>query len=449
MMAVATAVGDVVGPNADTDTIDEMLQMYGYTALCFMSLMQSWRMMDHILYDIPPEEEAMPKVYSERKHLEIDDLSDVQAHKMTHFYHGQLRRLYDLFDLEGYMASIGEYEIPLYTGNYTGNTPCRYLVPPEELVLFMLTKIATGRTNQSIIDEWFGGDYNRWSYGYRWMLRYLDDRYANIIGHQGLTRFLKDFPRFNRAIERYVQKDRRRENLDGSYSIIPGLEFLPWDVFGFLDDSIDRICAPFSGPRGDYQGAARKEEYDEAQRAVYTGYKKCHGIKVETVFLPNGITTVFGPVSARRGDAGVLQMSNLNAFLSWLQFGMFLIDGNEWILFSLFGDGAFSIGLQCVQSYYRAFGAGAQLTDEQKKCNFLMKGARITIEKNYGMTSTIFRICDSAEGLKIAKKNPYAIEQLRVCHLLVNCYICLNGDQASSDNTFGVNPPKLEDYLAL
>jgi hypothetical protein len=31
-----------------------------------------------------------------------------------------------------------------------------------------------------------------------------------------------------------------------------------------------------------------------AQRAVYTGYKKLHGIKMETVFLPNGISTIFG-----------------------------------------------------------------------------------------------------------------------------------------------------------
>ena len=51
--------------------------------------------------------------------------------------------------------------------------------------------------------------------------------------------------------------------------------------------------------------------------------------------------------------------------------------------------------------------------------------------------------------MKIAKKNPYASEQLLVSHLLVNCYICVNGDQASSINAFGLTPPSLEEYLAL
>ena len=65
------------------------------------------------------------------------------------------------------------------------------------------------------------------------------------------------------------------------------------------------------------------------------------------------------------------------------------------------------------------------------------------------MTSSIFRICNMREGSKLAHKVPYAAEQLRVCHLLVNCYVCFNGDQASSDNTFGIDPPRLEEYLEL
>ena len=81
-------------------------------------------------------------------------------------------------------------------------------------------------------------------------------------------------------------------------TIIPGINFMPWDVFAFIDDSIDRISTPFSGLRGDYEGAARRAEYADAQQAFYTGYIKAHGIKVETVFLPNGLCTLFGPVSA-------------------------------------------------------------------------------------------------------------------------------------------------------
>ena len=50
----------------------------------------------------------------------------------------------------------------------------------------------------------------------------------------------------------------------GTMTIVPGINFMPWDVFGFIDDSIDCISTPFSGPRGDYSGAARKAEYADA-----------------------------------------------------------------------------------------------------------------------------------------------------------------------------------------
>jgi hypothetical protein len=78
-----------------------------------------------------------------------------------------------------------------------------------------------------------------------------------------------------------------------------------------------------------------------------------------------------------------------------------------------------------------------------------MRSARITVEKNYAMVSNLFCICETRDGYKIAKERPYAIEQLRVCTLLTNCYVCMNGDVAGSDNTFGLSPPMLSEYLRL
>lgn len=69
--------------------------------------------------------------------------------------------------------------------------------------------------------------YAQWSFGYPWIVRYIDDRYKNIIGYQGLARYRDKFPCFNRAIEEHAQKDRAIENMDGSYTTVPGLEFLP------------------------------------------------------------------------------------------------------------------------------------------------------------------------------------------------------------------------------
>ncbi len=57
---------------------------------------------------------------------------------------------------------------------------------------------------------------------------------------------------------------------------------------------------------------------------------------METLELPNGISTVFGPTSARIHDVGgVLQMSQLDNFLVALQAG-------QPTQYYAFGDGAYT-----------------------------------------------------------------------------------------------------------
>jgi len=108
----------------------------------------------------------------------------------------------------------------------------------------------------------------------------------------------------------------------------------------------------------------------------------------------------------------------LNAFLVLIQQGQFFSPIGAEVFFSAFGDCAFNLGHQCIQSYCRVFAAGAQLTDAQKGCNAAMRSTRITVKKNYAMVSNLFCICETRDGYKIAKERPYAIEQLCVCTLL-------------------------------
>lgn len=444
------------GHHHNIDVIDQAVIGFVRITLTQLSMMDMFRDIDTILYDIPLYEAIMPKTFTCSKDLRINDLSDPAAHQMTHFFTGQLQRLYDAFDFVGFVAGLNDDttlgKIPFYTGSFRDGSPNRYLIHPEEVFLFTMTKIATGRKNNSIVNQYFGGGMAKWSLALKWTLSYLDNRYKNILGHQGLTRYLFQFPLFRSRIEQYCQREHKRENpgVDNGYTIYPGLERLPFNIFGFIDNTIDKCSVPHSGPRGDYVGAARKVDYDDAQQAVYSGYKRLHGIKEETVYLPNGLSFVFGPVSARRNDRGVLQMSNLSPFLSQLQAGMFeAADGTE-VKFGVFGDKAYNIaGNDSVRSYYVQNAGDPPLNNDQLAVNRAMRSARMTIEKNYGMVSSIFKICHQEGELKLAKKNPYVCEQLRVCHLLTNCYICLNGDQGSSPNTFDCRPPKLEDYLQL
>jgi hypothetical protein len=114
----------------------------------------------------------------------------------------------------------------------------------------------------------------------------------------------------------------------------------------------------------------------------------------------------------------------------------------------LFGDSIFHLLLQIITTYYRAIAPNI-LTVPELKCNAALRSASQPIEKNYGLTRCVQRICDTRRGYQLAKKRPYALEQLRVCHLLMNSYICFNGDQAGSVNTFNCMPPPVEVYLCL
>jgi hypothetical protein len=119
------------------------------------------------LLDIPFHGEAVPQQFSRPKNLHLADLKNVQALKMTHFNQGQLCQLCAHFGLAALAEGMGT-KIAIFTGH------TYYQIHPEEVFLFTMTKLASGLSNHMIVNTYFGGDYNRWSYGYPWMLCYLD-----------------------------------------------------------------------------------------------------------------------------------------------------------------------------------------------------------------------------------------------------------------------------------
>ena len=262
----------------------------------------------------------------------------------------------------------------------------------------MLTKCRTGKSNRELCDLVYGGNSSRWSFGYPWILVYLDTRYARTISHEKLRDFVDEFPAFYDAINRFIQKPTVHHFTDGSAEECDGLNFLPFSIFGFIDCSIDRISRPFSGPDGDYIGAPRKAMHHAAQRSVYTGYKKCHGIKVETDLLPNGISTAYGPTSARIHDfGGVLQMSGLDNFLMLIQ------QGRPDVYYA-FSDLAYNAQyLQCIRSYYISLIPGVDITDDQKICNNRIKPCRQAIEWSYGDIENFLQYARIQETTALAR----------------------------------------------
>ncbi len=161
--------------------------------------------------------------------------------------------------------------------------------------------------------------------------------------------------------------------------------------------------------------------------------------------MPDGLSHIFWTSVGQTERCCCPQDEQLERVPFLLQHRLWITAGGAQVLFAAFGDGAYNLGFAFISLYYRAFG-GVPLTNDQDECNRHLRSAHITIEKNFGMVNNRFCICNLKKWDKLANRSP-ALKQLRVCHLLINCYVCCNGNQAGSMNTFGLMPPSLGVYL--
>jgi hypothetical protein len=130
---MALAVESVADGNTDMAAVNAVIDTVSVNLVNYLGLMGAWTAADSILFGIPQHEEEMTIQLTARTHLRIDDLTDTACHKMTHFYHGQLRRLYTAFNLEGYLLQLDAEMLPFFMGYLrgvavsvaTGSTPRR------------------------------------------------------------------------------------------------------------------------------------------------------------------------------------------------------------------------------------------------------------------------------------------------------------------------------------
>ena len=213
-----------------------------------------WRVfyLDFLYHDIPLDEENSHGLHDfPRQNIRFDSWTNKECFFYTSFRKNHLLRIYHQFGL-AQLAAQNHGSILVFTGfRY-------YHFDPEELFLFMMTKCKLGYANIALCKLVFGGNASRWSFGFPWILKYLNERYDRTISHEKLRDYVDDFPLFYQAINHFIKKTSLRHFHDGTAVEHQGLNFLPWSIFGFIDCSIDRINRPMSGPDGDYEGALRK-----------------------------------------------------------------------------------------------------------------------------------------------------------------------------------------------
>lgn len=174
------------------------------------------------------------------------------------------------------------------------------------------------------------------------------------------------------------------------------------NVWGFIDGTLRRICRP-----------------TRFQRLTYSGHKRAHGIKFQSVVTPDGLVALlFGPILGSRHDSYMLGESGLMPRLHEL-----MPEGTE--LFSLYGDPAYP------QTPY-LFGGfrNPPAGSAEAQWNTQMSKVREAVEWLFKEIITQWSFLDFRASMKVFKSpiGKYYI----VAVFFTNLRLCCYGSQTAS-----------------
>ena len=191
-------------------------------------------------------------------------------------------------------------------------------------------------------------------------------------------------------------------------------------LWGFIDGTIRKTAHPLYN-----------------RRSVYMKFKKCHGIKIQSVLVPDGyIACLYGPVPAKTHDTKLLCQSNLMEQLC----SAMPDDNSNGPIYSLYGDLAYP------HSPYLLGGFRNVVNGTNKvHFNILMSSVRITVEWGYCEIIEQWKFLDFCQAMRIFQSlvAQYYINAAFVSNLC-NCMI---GNKTR--NYFDVQQMSIEDYIAL
>ncbi|XP_028410541.1 uncharacterized protein LOC114533238 [Dendronephthya gigantea] len=160
------------------------------------------------------------------------------------------------------------------------------------------------------------------------------------------------------------------------------------DRFSYLLDSLDLVWfdpelfsnaihnkgAPLTQCLGFIDGTVRPIPRPiRNQQIMFSGHKRTHCIKFQSVHAPNGlIANMFGPVEGRRHDAFILGVSNLADKLCRIR----QPNGEPYIIY---GDPAYGVTDNILAPFRGVF-----LTADEQEFNKRMSKLRVSVEWGFG-----------------------------------------------------------------
>ena len=191
------------------------------------------------------------------------------------------------------------------------------------------------------------------------------------------------------------------------------------NVWGFIDGTLRKICRP-----------------TYFQRQAYSGHKRCHGVKFQAIYTPDGlIACLFGPMNGNRHDSHMLRESQVLEQLTAL-----MPAEEEEIIYLLYGDPAYPQSIYLIGGYPHP-APGTQEAD----FNTAMSKVREAVEWAFKEIIAQWRFLDYRASIKIFEM-PIA-RYYTIAAFLQNLRSTVYDNQTSV--YFDMDTMELEDYIKL
>jgi len=278
-----------------------------------------------------------------------------------------------------------------------------YVAPYETLLLLALYRLSTPNRIHCEMEKFFGFRRSKICAGIRAM---IDALYSLAV------QYLDNPTIFHHRMPRYAE-------------IINAKCGLRNNVWGFIDGTLRRTCRP-----------------TYHQKQMYSGHKRNHGMKFQSVVTPDGLfACMYGAINGNRHDSYMLTQSELAPRLRLLM----PADGNDQgggDVYNLYADPAYP------QSAY-IFGGFRNPAPGSREAiwNTQMSSVRESVEWGFAYINKHWAFLNFQAAMKIFQ-SPVAKYYI-VGTFLCNLRTCYYGNQTMSFFNCGNDSMTIDEYLAL
>jgi hypothetical protein len=245
----------------------------------------------------------------------------------------------------------------------------------EEVMLFSINRLTSSAKLSELADV-YGKETSQWSRAFNWFVDFVLEKFKyTISGHWKYWR--NHIPSMANAIRTKMEDFGVHFDMGNQR------------IFSFIDCTIVASNRPGGGPA--HAGVNALRYNNNIQRGFYSGFKKHHGTKFQTVESPIGICMhCFGPRRVKDSDLQLLNRSRITTTLNNL-FAAWGIDQ-----YVMYGDGIYPYRVNLISKHM-----GNNLTPRHIRENQCMKSLRVSNEWAYGVTANIFPYVKNRKSVKL------------------------------------------------